>query len=96
MNIISFVVILFYLVTAPLLEASDFSQKDSMDPLILKDDFSLGAHPYYGKKRKKSPPSRQSNRTILPETSETLAIVELLKTYQPFLKNEPIMINNTI
>jgi hypothetical protein len=43
-----------------------------------------------GKKRKKSPPSRQSNRTILPETIETLAIVDLLKTYQPFFKNEPI------
>jgi hypothetical protein len=51
MNIISFVVILLYLVTAPLLEASDFSQKDSTDPLILKDDFSLGAHPYYGEKK---------------------------------------------
>lgn len=90
MNIISFFLILFYLVTAPLLEASGFSQKDSTDPLILKDDSSLGAHPYYGKKRKKSPPSSKLNRTILSETSETLAIVELLKTYQPFVKNEPI------
>ncbi len=90
MNIISFFVILFYLVTAPLLEASNFSQKDSTDPLILKNDFSIGAHPYYEKKGKKSPPSRKLNRTILPETSETLAIVDLLKTYQPFLKNKPI------